>query len=69
MERVCTAVLKKFVEHVFESDPLKRLLADGIYDTRSNFQYLSNIGVDPVIIVRKNSASKSMGCYGRKLQC
>jgi hypothetical protein len=57
-------LLKKLVEHPSESNTLKSVLADGIYDSRrSNFQYLSSIGVDPAIIVRKNSYSKSMGCY------
>ncbi|MFZ0512276.1 MAG: transposase [Candidatus Nitrosopolaris sp.] len=42
-------VLKKLVEHASESNTLKRVLADGIYDSRNNFQYLSNIGVDRAI--------------------
>jgi hypothetical protein len=59
-------VLKKLIEHEPESNTLKRVLADGIHDTRSNFQCLSSTGIDPAIIVRKIS-SKSMGCYARKV--
>jgi len=60
-------VLKKLVEDASESNTLKRVLADGMYDSRINFQYLSSTGVDPAVIVRKNSSSKSMGCYARKV--
>jgi hypothetical protein len=59
-------LLKKLVEHASESITLKSVFAYGIYDSRSNFQYLSSIGIDPTIIVRKNSSSKSMGCNARK---
>ncbi len=46
---------------------VKRVLADGAYDSRDNFNYLSKKDIKPVIRVRSNSAPKSRGCMSRKL--
>lgn len=46
---------------------IKRVLADGAYDSRDNFQFLYDNNIDPAIKVRKNSSIKSMGCYNRKI--
>jgi len=46
---------------------IKRVLADGAYDSRDNFQFLHDNNIDPAIKVRKNSSVKSMGCYTRKM--
>lgn len=46
---------------------IKRVLADGAYDSRDNFQFLHDNDIDPAIKVRKNSSIKSMGCYTRKM--
>ena len=46
---------------------VKRALADGAYDSKDNFNYLSKKGIKPVIRVRSNSVPKSMGCMSRKL--
>ena len=46
---------------------IKRVLADGAYDSRDNFQFLHDNGIDPAIKVRKNSSVRSMGCYTRKM--
>ena len=46
---------------------IKRVLADGAYDSRDNFQFLHDNDIDPAIKVRKNSSFKSMGCYTRKM--
>lgn len=46
---------------------IKRVLADGAYDSRDNFQFLHVNDIDPAIKVRKNSSFKSMGCYTRKM--
>jgi transposase len=45
---------------------LRRVIADGAYDSKGNFRMLSNIGVDPLIRVRKNSSLKGGGCMPRK---
>jgi Transposase DDE domain len=46
---------------------VKRVLADGTYDSKTNFQYLHDNGIKAAIKVRKNSNSKAMGCYPRKI--
>jgi transposase len=45
------------------------LLADGAsYDSKKNFQYLYDNGIESAIKVRKNSTGQSNGCcYPRKL--
>ncbi|MGC8695457.1 MAG: IS5 family transposase [Conexivisphaera sp.] len=43
-----------------------RLLADGAYDSRENFSFLEERGIEPVIRVRRNSVPRSRGCYVRK---
>jgi len=47
---------------------VKRVLADGAYDSKDNFQFLHDNDIDPAIKVRKNSSIKSMGCYTRKMR-
>ncbi len=42
-------------------------MADGTYDSKTNFQYLHDNGIEAAIKVRKNSNSKAMGCYLRKI--
>ena len=46
---------------------VKRALADGAYDSRENFRYLDENGIEPVIRVRRNSVPKSKGCMARTL--
>jgi hypothetical protein len=61
-------VMKKMVDHASENNNVKRVLADGAYDSKSNFQYLYDNGIEAAIKVRKNSTTgKSNGCYPRKL--
>ena len=42
-------------------------MADGTYDSKTNFQYLHDNGIKAAIKVRKNSNSKAMGCNRRKI--
>ena len=60
-------VLKKLVDHASENNNVKRVIADGAYDSKNNFRYLSDIGVQAAIKVKKNSSGKAMGCYPRKI--
>jgi IS5 family transposase len=61
-------VLKKLVDHASENNgDVSRVLADGAYDSKENFWYLSDRGIEAAIRVKKNSSGKSMGCYPRKL--
>jgi len=45
---------------------VRRVLADGAYDSRENFTFLSDNNIKPVIRVRGNSVAKSRGCLPRK---
>ncbi len=59
--------LKRLVKRAEENRRVRRVLADGAYDSRTNFNFLAQEGIKPVIRVRKGSASKSGGSYARKL--
>jgi len=45
---------------------IKKLLADGFYDTRSMFNLCHHLGIDPIIKIRKNASTKSKGSMTRK---
>jgi hypothetical protein len=60
-------VLKKLVKAASENNDVKRVIADGAYDSKKNFMYLSDKGIEAAIKVRKNSSDKATGCYPRKL--
>jgi IS5 family transposase len=44
-----------------------RVLGDGAYDSRHNFQHLAAKGIEPGIKVRKNSSPRARGCPARRL--
>jgi hypothetical protein len=46
---------------------INKVIADGAYDSNNNFRYLTQIGIEPVIKVRKNSSTNTNGCMARKL--
>ena len=58
--------LKKLVKKASKNMRVKRVLADGAYDSRDNFNFLSNNHIKPVIRVRSNSVARSKGCVSRK---
>ncbi len=64
---IVRCLLKKLVDDASKSNNVKRVLADGVYDTKTNFQYLHDNGIEAAIKVRKNSNGKAMGCYPRKV--
>ncbi len=43
------------------------MIADGAYDSKENFRYLFDNGIEAAIKVRKNSSDRSIGCYPRKV--
>jgi hypothetical protein len=45
-------VLKKLVKDASENNDVKRVLADGAYDSKKNFMYLSDNGIEAAIKVR-----------------
>lgn len=46
---------------------VKRVLGDGAYDSKDNFNFLSEHSIKPIIRVRKGSVAKSRGSMARKL--
>ncbi len=59
--------LKKLVSNASENNDVKRVIADGAYDSKENFRYLFDNGIEAAIKVRKNSSDRSIGCYPRKV--
>lgn len=60
-------MLQPLLETASARTNVTKVLADGAYDSRANFRYLHDGGIEPVIRVRKNSSMKAMGCMPRKL--
>ena len=59
--------LKRLVRRAQKSVRVKRVLEDGAYDTKANFNFLSDKGIRPVIRVAKNSSQKNKGSWARKM--
>ena len=59
--------LKRLVKRAEESVRVSRILADGAYDSKANFNFLAQEGIRPVIRVRRGSAPRSRGSMARKL--
>ena len=60
-------MLKPLVEEASKKGKVAKTIGDGAYDTKNNFRYLDDKGVEPVIKVRKNASSRAEGCMPRKL--
>jgi Transposase DDE domain len=60
-------VLKKLIDNASENNKIKRVLADGMYDSNKNFRYLSKNDVKPGINTRSNSKAKSTNCHARNI--
>ena len=58
--------LKRLVRRAQGSVRVRRVLADGAYDSKVNFNFLAGEGIKPVIRVRKGSVPKCNGSYARK---
>ena len=56
-------ILKKLVDDASENNKIKRVLADGMYDSNKNFRYLSKNDIKPGIKTRSNSKAKSTNCH------
>jgi IS5 family transposase len=60
--------LKRLVNRARENNVrVKRVLGDGSYDSKANFNFLTQEGIKPVIKVRKGSVPKNRGSQARKL--
>jgi hypothetical protein len=55
-------MLKPLVEQAQRHCRVERVILDGAYDSRSNFTYLAERGIEPAIKVRKNSSPRARGC-------
>jgi len=61
-------MLKELVDAVSNDYDIKKVMADGAYDSKDNFRHLDEMKITPVIKVRKNSSVKSnTKCIPRKL--
>ena len=60
-------MLQPLVEEASKKAKIAKTVADGAYDAKSNFRYLDDRGIEPVIKVRKNASSRAGGCIPRKL--
>jgi len=59
-------MLKRLVDGSLSKAVLKGVVADGAYDSKSNFRMLAERGIDRLIRVRKNASFKGGGCMPRK---
>lgn len=59
-------MLGRLVKSSSQVADLRRVIGDGAYDSKSSFRMLSDMGVDPLIRVRKNASLKADGCMPRK---
>ena len=48
-------MLKRLVHGSSSKAALKGVVADGAYDSKNNFRMLADMGIDPLIRVRKNT--------------
>lgn len=47
---------------------VEKYMGDGLYDAQKNFALCENLGVEPVIKIRKNASTDANGCMARKKQ-
>lgn len=57
--------LKVLVDGAMENNNVKRIIADGAYDSNENFRFLCQNNIEPAIMVRKNSSLSIGGGGGR----
>jgi IS5 family transposase len=55
-------MLQPLVEEASKKAKVAKALGDSAYDTKSNFRYLDDKGIEPVIKVRRNASSRAGGC-------
>ncbi|MDG6923121.1 MAG: IS5 family transposase [Nitrososphaerota archaeon] len=60
-------MLEPLVQGAASRADVRHMIGDGAYDSRANFRYLDDSGIESVVTVRKNSSLKAMGCMPGKL--
>jgi hypothetical protein len=58
--------LRRLVKRAEENVRVGRVLGDGAYDSKENFNFLAQEGIKAVLRVRKGSAPNAKGSYARK---
>jgi Transposase DDE domain len=61
--------LKVLVDRAMESNNVKRVIADGAYDSNENFRFPCQNDIEPAIRVRKNSSLSIGGGGGGRKRC
>jgi len=59
-------MLKPLVEQAEERCRVVKVIADGAYDSRSNFAFLAERGIEAAIRVRRSSSGRARGCQARR---
>ena len=59
-------MLKPLVEQAQRHCRIEKVLLDGAYDSRENFAFLDERGIEAAIKVRRSSSCKARGCPARK---
>ncbi len=59
--------LKKLIKKTSKNANIGKVIADGAYDSKDNFRFLSSNGIEPAIKVRRNASIHARGCYARKI--
>lgn len=62
-----STMLKKLVDNASENNDIKRVIADGAYDSKGNFRYLFDNQIEAAVKVRKNSDRLTDCCHPRKI--
>jgi len=60
--------LKRLVNQTEENVRMSKVLGDGVYDSRANFNFLDGRHIKPVIRIRKASVSRSKSPQARKFE-
>ena len=60
-------MLTKLIDIASENNKVKRVLADGMYDSNNNFRYLLKNHIKPGIKTRRNSKVKSTNSSARNI--
>jgi hypothetical protein len=59
-------MFKRLIDDSASKLDVKKVLGDGAYDSRENFRFLAERGIEPPIKVRKNFSFKAKGCMPRR---
>lgn len=60
-------MLQPLVDEAFKKTKIVKAIADGAYDTKKIFQYLTAKKIEPIIRVRRDASNRAGGCIPRKL--